>query len=76
MSYLLLLGVLAVLALLFVRRRAPGPSAAPTPAPAPAPDPGPGPVPDNVSRLPTSLNAVYELGRLDERLERERGRRP
>jgi len=78
-SYLLVAAVLAVLALLLLRRRAsdtttvaasdPGP--APDPDPRPEPDPGP----DNVRRLPTSLNAIYELGRLDERLEQERGRR-
>ncbi|KAB1923931.1 hypothetical protein F8271_30770 [Micromonospora sp. ALFpr18c] len=73
--YLVLAGVLAVLALLLlVRRRPPAaPPAAAAPAPAPAPEPVP--VPDNVSRLPTNLNAIYELGRLDERLDQERGRR-
>ncbi|WP_433133319.1 hypothetical protein ACQPWW_15485 [Micromonospora sp. CA-240977] len=69
-SYLLVLAVLVLLALLLLRRHRP--AAEPVPDPAPGPDPGP--VPDNVSRLPTSLNAVYELGRLDERLARERGR--
>ncbi|MEV1075046.1 hypothetical protein [Micromonospora parva] len=81
-SYLLVVGLLAVLALLLLRRRAPAPAvAAPAPDPGPVPDsgpaPDPGPVPDNdnVSRLPTSLNAIYEMGRLDERLEQERRRR-
>lgn len=77
-SYPLVLAGLVVLVLLLLRRRppapAPAPAPAPGPAPAPAPTPDPGPVPDNVSRLPTSLNAVYELGRLDERLAQERGR--
>lgn len=83
-SYLLVAAVLAVLALLLLRRRAPGTSAAPTPDPAPqrnpdpqpdpAPQPDPDPGPDNVRRLPTSLNDIYELGRLDERLEQERRR--
>ncbi|NJC11808.1 hypothetical protein F4558_001634 [Micromonospora profundi] len=94
--YLLFAGVLAVLALLLLRRPraarvagaapAPAPAPAPTPTPALAAEPEPeaapahapdldcGPVPDNVSRLPTNLNAIYELGRLDERLEQERGR--
>ncbi|MET8045547.1 hypothetical protein ABZU25_32345 [Micromonospora sp. NPDC005215] len=70
-SYLLVLAVLVVLAVLLLRRHRP--AAAPAPGPAPGPDPGP--LPENVSRLPTSLNAVYELGRLDERLDHERGRR-
>ncbi|MBG6066053.1 hypothetical protein [Micromonospora ureilytica] len=78
-SYLLVVAVLAVLALLILRRRAPVPAATRTPDPGPVPDSGPppdlGPVPDNVSRLPTSLNAIYEMGRLDERLEQERRRR-
>ncbi|MET7375784.1 hypothetical protein [Micromonospora arida] len=79
-SYLLVVAVLAVLALLLLRRRAPVPAAAvPGPDPGPVPDSGPepdsGPVPDNVSRLPTSLNAIYEMGRQDERLEQERRRR-
>ncbi|WCN84174.1 hypothetical protein [Micromonospora sp. LH3U1] len=73
--YLLVAGALGVLALLLLRRRPAGLAAAPTPAPAPTPEPDPGPAPDNVSRLPTNLNAIYELGRLDERLDRERGRR-
>ncbi|MFI7575836.1 hypothetical protein [Micromonospora sp. NPDC049497] len=30
------------------------------------------PAPDNVTRLPTDLNAIYELGRLDERLRQQR----
>ena len=30
---------------------------------------------DNVTHLPTELNAIYELGRLDERLSQERNRR-
>ncbi|MGW5557754.1 hypothetical protein ACWER9_11075 [Micromonospora sp. NPDC003944] len=76
-SYLLVVAVLAVLALLFVRRRAPAPAAAPDPGPVPGagPAPDPGPVPENVSRLPTSLNAIYEMGRQDERLEQERRKR-
>ncbi|WP_327031421.1 hypothetical protein [Micromonospora ureilytica] len=78
-SYLLVVAVLAVLALLLLRRRAPVPAATRTPDPGPVPDsgppPDPGAVPDNVSRLPTSLNAIYEMGRLDERLEQERRRR-
>ncbi|MET8260995.1 hypothetical protein [Micromonospora sp. NPDC005205] len=76
-SYLLVVAVLAVLALLLLRRRAPAPAAAPDPGPVPdsGPAPDPGPVPDNVSRLPTSLNAIYEMGRQDERLEQERRRR-
>ncbi|RAO45024.1 hypothetical protein [Micromonospora saelicesensis] len=78
-SYLLVVAVLGVLALLLLRRRAPVPAAAaPRPDPGPVPDsgpePDPGPVPDNVSRLPTSLNAIYEMGRQDERLEQERRR--
>jgi len=83
--YLLAAGVLTVLALLLLRRRrpaaaagvAPAPTSAPAPAPALAPDldADPDPVPDNVSRLPTNLNAIYELGRLDERLEQERSRK-
>ncbi|MBM0202179.1 hypothetical protein JNW90_02835 [Micromonospora sp. STR1s_5] len=78
-SYLLVVAVLAVLALLLLRRRAPVPAAAaPRPDPGPVPDCGPepdsGPVLDNVSRLPTSLNAIYEMGRQDERLEQERRR--
>ncbi|MEU5785090.1 hypothetical protein [Micromonospora lupini] len=78
-SYLLVVAVLAVLALLLLRRRAPDSPTAPAPDPAPAPDSGPGPdpepTPDNVRRLPTTLNGIYELGRLDERLEQERRRR-
>ncbi|MET8357274.1 hypothetical protein [Micromonospora sp. NPDC005171] len=76
-SYLLVVALLAVLALLFLRRRAPVPTATPDPGPVPGPDPAPepGPVPENVSRLPTSLNAIYEMGRQDERLEQERRRR-
>ncbi|WP_328654740.1 hypothetical protein OG598_13450 [Micromonospora sp. NBC_00330] len=76
-SYLLVVAVLAVLALLLLRRRAPAPAAAPDPGPPPGsgPPPDPGPVPDNVSRLPTSLNAIYEMGRQDERLDQERRRR-
>ncbi|MEU4556001.1 hypothetical protein [Micromonospora violae] len=88
-SYLLVVGLLALLAVLLLRRRAPaaalaprpdpGPDSAPRPGPvldsAPAPDPDLGPVPDNVSQLPTSLNVIYEMGRLDERLEQERRRR-
>ncbi|MBQ0902287.1 hypothetical protein [Micromonospora sp. U21] len=77
--HLLIAGVLAVLALLLLRRRravgTAGSAGAPAPAPAPTPAPDPGPVPDNVSRLPTNLNAIYELGRLDERLEQERRHR-
>ncbi|MEW2432288.1 hypothetical protein AB0877_30180 [Micromonospora sp. NPDC047644] len=75
--YLLVVAVLVVLALLLLRRRAPAPVAAPDPGPVPnsGPAPDPDPVPDNVSRLPTSLNAIYEMGRQDERLEQER-RRP
>ncbi|MFI7605950.1 hypothetical protein ACIBTV_12575 [Micromonospora sp. NPDC049366] len=70
--------VLAVQIMLLVRRR----RGRPAPAVAAAPVAG-GPVAptaldvtgDNVTRLPTNLNAIYELGRLDERLaqERERG---
>ncbi|SCF15161.1 hypothetical protein GA0070607_6183 [Micromonospora coriariae] len=80
--YLLVAGALAVLALLLLRprraaraARAAGAAGAPAPAPAPTPAPDPGPAPDNVSRLPTNLNAIYELGRLDERLEQERRHR-
>ncbi|MGC5285123.1 hypothetical protein [Micromonospora sp. DT231] len=72
-SYLLVVVVLlAVLVVLFLRRRAPVPVAAPGPGPGADPAPDPGPLPDNVSRLPTSLNAIYEMGRQDERLEQER----
>ncbi|MBM0235716.1 hypothetical protein JNW91_30510 [Micromonospora sp. STR1_7] len=78
--YLVLAGVLAVLALLLLWRRpavaASNSAGAPAPAPTHAPESDPGPVPDNVSRLPTNLNAIYELGRLDERLDQERRRRP
>ncbi|MEU8410894.1 hypothetical protein AB0C19_32295 [Micromonospora sp. NPDC048842] len=76
-SYLLVVAVLGVLALLLLRRRAPVPAAAPDPGPVPDSGPAPdsGPVPDNVSRLPTSLNVIYEMGRQDERLEQERRRR-
>ncbi|MBQ0994267.1 hypothetical protein [Micromonospora sp. H61] len=76
-SYLLVVAVLGVLALLLLRRRAPALAAAPDPGPVPdsGPAPDPGPVPENVSRLPTSLNAIYEMGRQDERLEQERRRR-
>ncbi|MFG1891353.1 hypothetical protein ACGFIR_26215 [Micromonospora sp. NPDC049051] len=80
--YGLVLGVLAV-PVLFVlhRRRRPavaatgpaGPASPPTPAP--DPDPDDEPVLDNVTHLPTDLNAIYELGRLDERLSQERNRR-
>ncbi|WP_328417336.1 hypothetical protein OG470_29010 [Micromonospora sp. NBC_00389] len=78
--YFLVAGVLAVLALMLLLRRrtagTPGVAGAPAPAPTPASAPDPGPVPDNISRLPTNLNAIYELGRLDERLDQDRGRRP
>ncbi|MGK5739940.1 hypothetical protein [Micromonospora sp. URMC 103] len=75
---MLAVGVLALAAALVVRRRRP----AVTPSPA-APAVGAGPVPPaepggtegNVTRLPTNLNAIYELGRLDERLAQERERR-
>ncbi|MET8277670.1 hypothetical protein [Micromonospora sp. NPDC005174] len=76
-SYLLVAVLLVVLAALLLRRRgdaaAPAP---PTPDTEPTLDHDPDPGADNVRRLPTSLNAVYELGRLDERLEQERRRRP
>ena len=76
-------GVLAVgaLVLLWRRRRA-----VPTPAVTPAgtgepagpsgvvPPSDDDPAPDNVTRLPTDLNYIYELGRLDERLRQERER--
>ncbi|MGV9212985.1 hypothetical protein ACTFTM_14100 [Micromonospora sp. RB23] len=80
-SYLLVAVVLVGLAALLLRRRgSAGHSAVPAPTPDPppssGPDPDPDPGPENVRRLPTSLNAVYELGRLDERLEQERRRRP
>ncbi|MEU8330369.1 hypothetical protein [Micromonospora sp. NPDC048839] len=74
MSYLLVVVALAVLAVLFLRRRSPVPAAAPDPGPVPGADPAPDPgsMPENVSRLPTSLTAIYEMGRQDERLEQER----
>ncbi|GAB3937877.1 hypothetical protein GCM10027614_16910 [Micromonospora vulcania] len=59
------------MALLFLRRRRP----AGVPVLAAVPDDD-GPVPDNVRHLPTDLNGIYEMGRLDERLEQERRRRP
>ncbi|MEU4644622.1 hypothetical protein [Micromonospora sp. NPDC023814] len=70
----------AVPVLLVLRRRRPavaqvGPAGAPGPAPGPTPDPAAEPLVDNVTRLPTNLNAIYELGRLDERLSQERQRR-
>ncbi|MEU6075000.1 hypothetical protein [Micromonospora sp. NPDC047074] len=74
----LVLGALAVPVLLvWSRRRRPAaaPSGPASPS-APAPDPGEEPAVDNVTRLPTNLNAIYELGRLDERLSQERDRRP
>ncbi|MEV4660019.1 hypothetical protein [Micromonospora sp. NPDC049301] len=73
--YLLIAGVLAVLALLLLRPRRAVRAVGAAGAPAPTPAPDPGPAPDNVSRLPTNLNAIYELGRLDERLEQERRHR-
>ncbi|RLK25932.1 hypothetical protein DER29_3946 [Micromonospora sp. M71_S20] len=84
--YGLVLAGLAV-PVLFVpnRRRRPaaaatgpaGPAGPPVPAPVTALDPEPDdePVVDNVTHLPTELNAIYELGRLDERLSQERNRR-
>ncbi|PWR10612.1 hypothetical protein DKT68_08325, partial [Micromonospora acroterricola] len=76
--YLLVAAALAVLALVLLRPRRAAAGAersSGAPAPAPTPTPNPGPLPDNVSRLPTNLNAIYELGRLDERLEQERRHR-
>ncbi|TDC34370.1 hypothetical protein E1211_17545 [Micromonospora sp. 15K316] len=78
-ALLFAIGVLALPVVLLVRRR-PAPTAAP-PAPTPAParvgpvPPGPDDTAENVTRLPTNLNAIYELGRLDERLAQERDRR-
>jgi hypothetical protein len=70
-------GVVGLAVALFLRRR----PAPPAPVPA-ATGAGVGPVPPgpdettgNVTRLPTNLNAIYELGRLDERLAQERERR-
>ncbi|MEU6205226.1 hypothetical protein ABZ814_16775 [Micromonospora musae] len=76
-ALLFAIGVLALPVVLLVRRR-PAPAAvAPDPVPArggPVP-PGPDETAENVTRLPTNLNAIYELGRLDERLAQERERR-
>ncbi|SIR98360.1 hypothetical protein [Micromonospora avicenniae] len=76
-ALLFAVGVLALPVVLLVRRR-PAP-AAPAPAPVAAPGgpvpPGPEDTAENVTRLPTNLNAIYELGRLDERLAQERERR-
>ncbi|MFC0506927.1 hypothetical protein [Micromonospora costi] len=77
-AMMLAVGVLAVPVALIVRRRRP--AVAPSPA---TPSTGGAPVPPaevdetsgNVTRLPTNLNAIYELGRLDERLAQERERR-
>ncbi|MEU9508922.1 hypothetical protein AB0D32_21900 [Micromonospora sp. NPDC048170] len=74
----LLLGALVV-PVLFVlhRRRRPAVAAAAPSSPSTrVPDPDEEPAVDNVTRLPTNLNAIYELGRLDERLSQERDRRP
>ncbi|MFG3701324.1 hypothetical protein ACGF5C_25950 [Micromonospora sp. NPDC047620] len=57
------------------RRRHAVAQVGPSGAPAPTPDPAGEPLVDNVTRLPTNLNAIYELGRLDERLSQERQRR-
>ncbi|MFI7650698.1 hypothetical protein ACIBTZ_32195 [Micromonospora sp. NPDC049460] len=66
----------AVPVLLVLRRRRPAVAqVGPAGAPAPTPDPAGEPLVDNVTRLPTNLNAIYELGRLDERLSQERQRR-
>ncbi|MER5338268.1 hypothetical protein [Micromonospora sp. NPDC002717] len=66
----------AVPVLLVLRRRRPAVAQmGPAGAPAPTPDPAGEPLVDNVTRLPTNLNAIYELGRLDERLSQERERR-
>ncbi|MEH1102170.1 hypothetical protein [Micromonospora sp. CPCC 205561] len=73
----LALGALAVPVLLvWSRRRRPAAGPVGPVGPAnPTPDPDEEPLDDNVIRLPTSLNAIYELGRLDERLSQERDRR-
>ncbi|MGK5523284.1 hypothetical protein ACSNN9_28565, partial [Micromonospora sp. URMC 107] len=83
----LVLGALAVPVLFVLHRRrrpavaatgSPGPSSPsspPAPSP-PTPEPDEEPLIDNVTHLPTNLNAIYELGRLDERLSQERNRRP
>ncbi|RKN29192.1 hypothetical protein [Micromonospora musae] len=71
------IGVLALPVVLLVRRRPAPADVAPAPVPArggPVP-PGPDEGTENVTRLPTNLNAIYELGRLDERLAQERERR-
>ncbi|MEV5766877.1 hypothetical protein AB0L34_20245 [Micromonospora sp. NPDC052213] len=66
----------AVPVLLVLRRRRPAVAQmGPAGASAPTPDPAGEPLVDNVTRLPTNLNAIYELGRLDERLSQERERR-
>ncbi|MEH1056866.1 hypothetical protein V6U89_16875 [Micromonospora sp. CPCC 206171] len=71
--YALALSAAAVPVLPLTRRRRSPTAVAPADAPRPAPDPEP--APDNVSRLPTDLNGIYELGRLDERLSQQRNRR-
>ncbi|MCM0678678.1 hypothetical protein NCC78_28990, partial [Micromonospora phytophila] len=85
LAYGLAVGALAVPVALVLRRRRHVPGATPgqagSSAPAPgragpsAPAPDPEPVVDNVTRLPTDLNGIYELGRLDERLRQEREHR-
>ncbi|MGN9811255.1 hypothetical protein ACTMSW_18075 [Micromonospora sp. BQ11] len=81
MAYAAGTGVLAVgaLVVLWRRRRAvPTPAVTPTGAGGPTgpssgvPQPDDDPTPENVTRLPTGLNDIYELGRLDERLRQRR----
>ncbi|WBB69457.1 hypothetical protein [Micromonospora sp. WMMD812] len=73
---LLAVGVLAVPLVLLVRQRREPRPAAPVASSAggPLPPTGLDVTGDNVTRLPTNLNAIYELGRLDERLAQERER--
>ncbi|MFC3502123.1 hypothetical protein ACFOOK_14290 [Micromonospora krabiensis] len=73
----LAVAVLAVQIMLLVRRRRerPAPAAAAPPVAGPVPPAALDATGDNVTRLPTNLNAIYELGRLDERLAQERERR-